>query len=1015
MKSLSTILPITTCLLVPLFGYSTAATSWAQGYPDCCVVECTDDPGVDVMELVAAGQCIPEPTGPDECTGPFLEVELRQRDLDQLVVGYQAFMCFNPRYIRVCDIELTESPYGLHMINEWDNELGTITLIAGIDEMADPPQEPTDKDAVLAIIRIEGLAEFCEFDPDLANQICFREHLPPTRFSDPDGLPVYPCLKFTGNLFIDWTEPDCTCPRAVTVQCVDEVPDADCDLVVCTDDCDPKPACTWEGDTDNGGAGCPDDPRIITRKYRCTDFCENYCECTQTITVVDNTPPEITCPDPVGVECYEDVPEPDPGLVAVTDNCDDAPDVTWVRDYDNEATGCPGDPRIIVRTYRATDFCGNYSDCQQIITVVDTTPPVIECPADEGYECVEDVPDPDVTLPVVSDNCDHPEPPDVTHEGDVDNGGSGCEDDPLIIRRTYRATDFCGNFSECIQTITVVDTTDPEIICPPAENYQCVEEVPDYDPNNPDPRIQVSDNCWDPNDPNSPAPVVTWEGDEDNAGDGCPDSPLIITRTYRVTDVCQNFSECQQIITVIDTTPPEIWACPHDVEVECVQDVPEPNLEGVCFADNCWDPDDPNSSAPVVTHEGDVDNGGSGCDGDPLIITRTFRVTDFCGNYSECPQEIKVIDRSPPEFPDGCQPLYVTVYPNAGDCDAFVCLPVPPAVDNCDDDVEVVGERSDGLALDEAYPPGETTVWWTAADDCGNQNLCFQFVEVMDENLLVAHVELQGIFVSPLSRCITFELWNCPADEPVHTADRVITFVTNNVDRSAGTTELHVPCALYNCMTAQDRLHTLRSTAELGIIEYTDEFTCPDMVRTKYSAEYRNPRPDGECEYPSELGHWLLSGNFDFCNWPDDCEWPDCDYWVDILDFGVWWNQFNAGANYGTGDTTCPACDQFMHADANGDALCTIDDFAYFRVNLLCAYEPNCCGAPGAADRGPIMSISVEELHARGWDELAGADLNHDGWLDMQDVEAFENGGWEPEVSPSEGGQPLDPDDVRRP
>jgi len=967
------------------------------------------------MELVAAGQCIPEPTGPDECTGPFLEVELRQRDLDQLVVGYQAFMCFNPRYIRVCDIELTESPYGLHMINEWDNELGTITLIAGIDEMADPPQEPTDKDAVLAIIRIEGLAEFCEFDPDLANQICFREHLPPTRFSDPDGLPVYPCLKFTGNLFIDWTEPDCTCPRAVTVQCVDEVPDADCDLVVCTDDCDPKPACTWEGDTDNGGAGCPDDPRIITRKYRCTDFCENYCECTQTITVVDNTPPEITCPDPVGVECYEDVPEPDPGLVAVTDNCDDAPDVTWVRDYDNEATGCPGDPRIIVRTYRATDFCGNYSDCQQIITVVDTTPPVIECPADEGYECVEDVPDPDVTLPVVSDNCDHPEPPDVTHEGDVDNGGSGCEDDPLIIRRTYRATDFCGNFSECIQTITVVDTTDPEIICPPAENYQCVEEVPDYDPNNPDPRIQVSDNCWDPNDPNSPAPVVTWEGDEDNAGDGCPDSPLIITRTYRVTDVCQNFSECQQIITVIDTTPPEIWACPHDVEVECVQDVPEPNLEGVCFADNCWDPDDPNSSAPVVTHEGDVDNGGSGCDGDPLIITRTFRVTDFCGNYSECPQEIKVIDRSPPEFPDGCQPLYVTVYPNAGDCDAFVCLPVPPAVDNCDDDVEVVGERSDGLALDEAYPPGETTVWWTAADDCGNQNLCFQFVEVMDENLLVAHVELQGIFVSPLSRCITFELWNCPADEPVHTADRVITFVTNNVDRSAGTTELHVPCALYNCMTAQDRLHTLRSTAELGIIEYTDEFTCPDMVRTKYSAEYRNPRPDGECEYPSELGHWLLSGNFDFCNWPDNCEWPDCDYWVDILDFGVWWNQFNAGANYGTGDTTCPACDQFMHADANGDALCTIDDFAYFRVNLLCAYEPNCCGAPGAADRGPIMSISVEELHARGWDELAGADLNHDGWLDMQDVEAFENGGWEPEVSPSEGGQPLDPDDVRRP
>jgi hypothetical protein len=41
---------------------------------------------------------------------------------------------------------------------------------------------------------------------------------------------------------------------------------------------------------------------------------------------------------------------------------------------------------------------------------------------------------------------------------------------------------------------------------------------------------------------------------------------------------------------------------------------------------------------------------------------------------------------------------------------------------------------------------------------------------------------------------------------------------------------------------------------------------------------------------------------------------------------------------------------------------------------------------------GPITRISVQELRRRGLHDLIIADLNHDGWLDVRDMEAFANG-----------------------
>lgn len=65
------------------------------------------------------------------------------------------------------------------------------------------------------------------------------------------------------------------------------------------------------------------------------------------------------------------------GFATATDNCDTAPVVTFTDNVQSDS--CPQNV-FIVRTWRATDACGNTVTADQVITVVDTTPPVITAP-----------------------------------------------------------------------------------------------------------------------------------------------------------------------------------------------------------------------------------------------------------------------------------------------------------------------------------------------------------------------------------------------------------------------------------------------------------------------------------------------------------------------------------------------------------------------------------------------------------------------------------------------------------
>jgi hypothetical protein len=108
---------------------------------------------------------------------------------------------------------------------------------------------------------------------------------------------------------------------------------------------------------------------LIERTYSAEDLCGNMNEnaCTQTLTLqTDGLQPDIICPADIALACGEPVPDPDPSMVVVTDNCSDAADITviWVEDI-VEGFGCDAEIR---RIYQATDECGNVALCVQFIT-----------------------------------------------------------------------------------------------------------------------------------------------------------------------------------------------------------------------------------------------------------------------------------------------------------------------------------------------------------------------------------------------------------------------------------------------------------------------------------------------------------------------------------------------------------------------------------------------------------------------------------------------------------------------
>ncbi|HWL92442.1 MAG TPA: HYR domain-containing protein, partial [Phycisphaerae bacterium] len=296
----------------------------------------------------------------------------------------------------------------------------------------------------------------------------------------------------------------------------------------------------------------------------------------------------------------------------------------------------------------------------------------------------------------------------------------------------------------------------------------------------------------------------------------------------------------------------------------------------------------------------------------------------------------------------------IVVNADAGVCTAVVTFDLLPATDNCDSTPTVVASPPSG----STFPNGDTTVTITATDDCGNFSTSTFTVTVSDFNDLVVDVELGGGVMNPgtYTRCITFELWNGAV--MTHSTAQIFTFTAGNMAPET----LEVPCGPYTCITARDRLHTLRRT-----------ISPLPTVGTQYVAEFTTANGNNQ----------LIGGNL------------NDDKFIDILDFGIY-SLHDLALAPGGASTTCAQVPPFRHPDIDGSGFVDSFDFGYIGINFLQIRENNCDGSSttiiasddspgGNYGDAPITAISVNDLVVRGMGELAVMDLNHDGQFNLVD------------------------------
>ncbi|MCE1197837.1 MAG: hypothetical protein LWW85_02615 [Marinilabiliales bacterium] len=178
---------------------------------------------------------------------------------------------------------------------------------------------------------------------------------------------------------------------------------------------------------------------------------------------------------------------------------------------------------------------------------------------------------------------------------------------------------------------------------------------------------------------------------------GCP---IVVKRTYTVTDACGNGNSFTQTLKVKDTTAPVV-AKLDPINVQCAGDVPAADISKVSATDNC-------GGTVTIAFVSDVTSGDA-CN---TVITRTYSATDACGNVAKAEQTITVKDVTAPVLTGQGANATIT----APETPVFTA---PTATDNCDANPVITFVDITTPAAN-ATSPTVVTRTWTATDAWGN-------------------------------------------------------------------------------------------------------------------------------------------------------------------------------------------------------------------------------------------------------------------------------------------------------
>jgi hypothetical protein len=508
-------------------------------------------------------------------------------------------------------------------------------------------------------------------------------------------------------------------------------------------------------------------PIVVTRTWTISDACGSSTTCSQTINVDDTVNPSITsCAVTRNIEGCTTAAISDPPFSttsassseAVFENATNqgiASDLCGIAtvNYIDVASGtCP---IVVTRTWTITDGCGNVSTCVQTINVDDTVAPVINaCPVVRNFQgCGTGA----ITGPPysatqanstvaqfqsmnnmgsTSDACG------ITSVTYIDMAAGTC---PIVVTRRWTISDACGNTSTCNQTINVDDTVNPAItICPVTRNIEGCGTS------------NITGPAFSTTVANSTEAIFENATNQGNTTDACGISsvtyidvavgtcPIVVTRLWTVSDPCGNTTTCTQTINVDDTASPVITSCAATRNIEgCSTSAitgPAYSTTSTASSEAVFeDATNQGISSDVcgITGVTYIDVSSGTC---PIVVTRTWTLTDACGNTSTCNQTINVDDSVAPAI-STC-----AVTRNIEGCNTdAITGPAYSAISATSTEAEFEDATNQGLSSDvcgitsvtyidvnTGTCPIVVTRTWTVADACGNSSTCVQTINVDD-------------------------------------------------------------------------------------------------------------------------------------------------------------------------------------------------------------------------------------------------------------------------------------------